>query len=594
LEHRMLGKRNPQATLFDGDLVYKSHVGETSFYAYLGEHRHELFSDEDFAELYHADNGRPSVAPSLLCTALVLQAYDRCSDQEAADRAAYDQRWKVALGTTEFERPFAKSTLQLFRAQVLTHEKGWLPFEASIAAAKKVGRLKANGKIRAALDTSAILGRGAVKDTYNLIADGILSVMRLLARRTGKSLEGWAEERELSRYTASSLKGEVAIDWDDKEARRQLLEQEVADARRVLKLGRQARHRYAANDKERTRLERALGVLDQILLDDVEEDEEGRLRIHQGTSGERICSVHDPEMRHGRKSAKVRFDGHKLGVAVDVESQVIVGVDVMAGSAKDDEDSLQLAQQAQANTHLELEAALGDCAYGTGPNRERFAEAGITLLAKEPARPETGLFTKDDFDIDLQAMSCRCPTGQVTTTLVNAGFEVSKAGERTRLKAFQFSKAQCGSCPLRAGCYKGKQAGRLVRLNPYEALHQAARKWQHSDEFAVFREQRQVVEHRLARMMQLGMRQARYFGTAKTLFQALMVATVANLTLVAGHSWTGAGASVALLAALTALVTLLLLPRLALSAVNGPNRPRQCNYLPHAANPKMAGFRPGL
>jgi hypothetical protein len=33
--------------------------------------------------------------------------------------------------------------------------------------------------------------------------------------------------------------------------------------------------------------------------------------------------------------------------------------------------------------------------------------------------------------------------------------------------------------------------------------------------------------------MQLGMRQARYFGRAKTLFQLLMAATVANLTLVA-------------------------------------------------------------
>ena len=33
--------------------------------------------------------------------------------------------------------------------------------------------------------------------------------------------------------------------------------------------------------------------------------------------------------------------------------------------------------------------------------------------------------------------------------------------------------------------------------------------------------------------MQLGVRQARYFGRRKTLFQLLMAATVANLTLVA-------------------------------------------------------------
>jgi hypothetical protein len=41
-----------------------------------------------------------------------------------------------------------------------------------------------------------------------------------------------------------------------------------------------------------------------------------------------------------------------------------------------------------------------------------------------------------------------------------------------------------------------------------------------------------VVEHRIARLVQLGIRQARYRGHAKTLFQVAMAAAVANLTLV--------------------------------------------------------------
>lgn len=62
-----------------------------------------------------------------------------------------------------------------------------------------------------------------------------------------------------------------------------------------------------------------------------------------------------------------------------------------------------------------------------------------------------------------------------------------------------------------------------------------------------------MVEHRIARLMQLGLRQARYVGLAKTLFQACLAATVANLTLLAGSpaavAQAGAlvGASVALL-----------------------------------------------
>ena len=42
------------------------------------------------------------------------------------------------------------------------------------------------------------------------------------------------------------------------------------------------------------------------------------------------------------------------------------------------------------------------------------------------------------------------------------------------------------------------------------------------------------MEHRLARLDQLGIRQSCYFGRAKTKFQLYLAATVANLTLVAG------------------------------------------------------------
>ena len=42
-----------------------------------------------------------------------------------------------------------------------------------------------------------------------------------------------------------------------------------------------------------------------------------------------------------------------------------------------------------------------------------------------------------------------------------------------------------------------------------------------------------VAEHRLARLVQLGISQARYFGRAKTRFQLYLAATVANLTLLA-------------------------------------------------------------
>ena len=73
--------------------------------------------------LYCPDNGRSSVPPSTKCNALLLQAHDGVSDEEAKARADFDLRWKVSLGTEIEERPFAKSTLQLFRGN-LTLNRG--------------------------------------------------------------------------------------------------------------------------------------------------------------------------------------------------------------------------------------------------------------------------------------------------------------------------------------------------------------------------------------------------------------------------------------------------------------------------------------
>jgi hypothetical protein len=106
----MLGKRSVQSR--EGDHPYLDHVGRDSCYGMLAAQRNHLFRDEDFAALYCLSNGRPSVPPSLLATALLLQVYDGVSDDEAKARADFDLRWKVALGIRLEDRPFAKSTLQ--------------------------------------------------------------------------------------------------------------------------------------------------------------------------------------------------------------------------------------------------------------------------------------------------------------------------------------------------------------------------------------------------------------------------------------------------------------------------------------------------
>ena len=526
----MLGERSNQRGLWEADSLYLEHVGRDSFYGILASLRGQLFRDCDFAVLYCGDNGRDSVPPSLLATVLLLQAHDRVSDAEAKARADFDLRWKVALGIEVEDRPFAKGTLQVFRAGLILHDKVREVFERSLKLARESGYLKGK-RMKVALDTTNILGRGAVKDTYNLLSDGIVRLARALAQLRGISVGEWAKSQGYVRYLASSIKGEAAIDWADRQARAALLAGIVDDADRVLELSRQAQVELAEDSAERQRIVAASELLGQLLLQDVERTE-GGADLRDGVSRDRILSVHDPEMRHGHKSSSRRFDGHKAAVVVDTDSQLITAVDVLPGNAADDLGALELVEASESSAGIPVEEAMGDAAYGGGNTRQAFADAGRRLVAKAPGRPNRTHFPKDDFRIDLESGSCTCPAGNVTRTMLPTR---KRNGHLDRTYSFfRFDAAVCGACQLRPQCVAaGPGTGRTVRLHPQETLLQQAHALQQSEAFTEYRRRRVVVEHRLARLVQLGIRQSRYFGRAKTLFQLYLAATVANLTLVA-------------------------------------------------------------
>ena len=542
----MLGKRSDQKGLWEADRLYLDYVGKDTFYGLLASLRGQLFRDDDFAEIYGPDNGRDSVPPSLLATALLLQTYDKVSDAEAKARADCDIRWKVALGIEIEDRPFAKSTLQMFRAQLILHEKVREVFESSLRLARQSGYLKKRG-MRVALDTTYILGRGAVKDTYNLLTDGIVKLLRVLAAVANIAVGEWAEGQGYEKYFGSSIKGEATIDWSDRKARRKLLGEIVADADRLLELARQAWLELPEASAPRQSIVDGAELLGQLLLQDVErksgdgdvaahaDDADDEVSIRDRVSKDRMLSVHDPELRHGHKSSRRRFNGHKAAIVVDTDSQLITAVDVLPGNAPDNLGALELVEQSEASTGSVVEEAMGDAAYGDGGTRQTFAEAGRRLVARVPGRPDRKHFPKNDFHLDLAAGSCTCPAGQVTHAIVPAGKRTDGTGRVYRLQAFQFDGAVCGVCPLRSQCIAAQgRKGRRVLIHPQEGMLQQARALQQSAAYDEYRARRVVVEHRLARLVQLGIRQARYFGRVKTKFQLYLAATVANLTLVAG------------------------------------------------------------
>jgi Transposase DDE domain len=263
--------------------------------------------------------------------------------------------------------------------------------------------------------------------------------------------------------------------------------------------------------------------LAQLLLQDIVATPAGegglKAAIKAGTAPERIPSATDPEQRHGRKSKSKRFTGHKASVAVDLESQLIVDATVLPGSAGDATGALAPVERVETTTGQPVSQSLGDCAYGGGEIRQAFADQGRALVAKVPqASDNQGLFPKRAFVLDLEHDTVTCPGGQTTSR-----FTQDKAGGKT----FQFGRL-CVGCPLRAHCTRAA-GGRTLQVHPQEALLQAARAAQETPAGQAQLRERVVVEHRLARLGQLGVGPARYRGRQKSGFQLLVLATIANL-----------------------------------------------------------------
>lgn len=344
------------------------------------------------------------------------------------------------------------------------------------------------------------------------------------------------------------------MDWSDPQARQRFLAEIVADAEQLLELVRGTRADLVENSPEDQALVVAAEVLARILAQDIQRDENGP-RLKRGVAPDRLISVHDPEMRHGRKSSSHRFNGHKAQVAVDTDSQLITAVEVLAGNAPDAEHALEVVEASEAATGCEVDEVFGDCAYGAGETRAEFVASGRTLVAKVPEISNQGYFAKTDFQIDLEAGTCTCPNKQETRD-----FRPADDGGGT----FVFATQTCAACPMRAQCTRA-QGGRTIKVHPQEALLQQARELQTSPAFDEARRRRQVVEHRIARLVQLGIRQARYFGRTNTLFQLCLAAAVANLTLLAATSpalsftdWERFGSPSMLLATMLSLSSLFL------------------------------------
>jgi hypothetical protein len=154
--------------------------------------------------------------------------------------------------------------------------------------------------LEVAIDTTPVLGRGAVKDTFNLISEQIRVVIAEVCALKGWESEAVVAEHGLGRHFGKSFKGSVELDWSDAGEKRALVAQLVADARVALELAKRGLRGFSGDSERTRRLREARALLADLLRQDVEEEPEdgGGADIRRGTSRDRIVSRTDPQMRH--------------------------------------------------------------------------------------------------------------------------------------------------------------------------------------------------------------------------------------------------------------------------------------------------------
>jgi transposase len=504
----MLGRRDPQRSLFEAH-AWPHRVPEASFYAQMGAVNDLLFKDDDLAQMYSATNGRPSLPPSLMSGILLLQFYDDVSDDEAIARLMFDLRWKVALNLPlDFESPDA-SSLSVFRKRLVKHEQERYAFNRLIRIGREAGFLP--DSITVLVDSMAQHGAGAVQDTYTLIRKGIRRVLKVAGYMLPAKKRGLSAD--LAAYLDSDRKAD--IDWADPAARAAQLKVLVRDAEATLDL--------ALQQAEEPEVRTAAWLLTKMLGDDLTTDEAGNPQIGQGVAEDRIVSLTDTEMRHGRKSASRRFDGRKLQVAEEQTSELIVAIEPVPANAGDGRDLMKVIDIAEEQSGVTVERAIVDGAYGTGDNRADCRTQEIDLVSPL-AMPHDAEVSKANFGIDLQADTVTCPQGQTTTT-----YKVIKDVQGRLVKSFTFDRAGCETCPLFARCVHSKTQGRTVTLHYHEDLLQAARQRQQTAEFKDTYKLRAAVERKIAELAEHGSKQARYIGTVLSFLQAQWTGAAVNL-----------------------------------------------------------------
>jgi hypothetical protein len=506
----------PPAEPSPAELAVIKAVRRAKLFVFLRLHRHELFDEQFQAELAQAyvdsPKGQPPVPPAQLALATILQAYTGVSDDEVIEATVMDRRWQLVLDCMGAEEPpFSKGTLVGFRKRLIEKNLDRRLIERTVELAARTGGFGARA-LRAALDSSPLWGAGRVEDTLNLMghalrkALGVIAVLQGRGQAAGTAIV--AAQAGVPQLAASSLKAALDADWDDLAARDHAVAEVLGLLDRV--------DAFVAGQAGDEAAAAVVATARQVRDQDI--DLAGPApALRRGVAKDRRISVEDAEMRHGRKSRSVLFDGYKRHVIRDLDTGLVPAVGITPANAPEASVAGDVAADLEAAGWHLSELHIDRAYLSSALVRDRGPDLAIFCKAWR-VRNASGRFAKDQFTLDFAAGQLTCPAG------VSMPFEPGRT--------VRFPAGTCAACPLQARCTASSN-GRSVSIHPDEALLAELRRRQQTPDGRAKLRERVAVEHALAHVGHWQGRRARYRGTRKNLFDLRRVAVVHNLHVIA-------------------------------------------------------------
>lgn len=510
----------PVALSADEEEIMKLVARTRKLFGFLRLHRHELFDDgfqEELAAMYRDTGaGAVPVAPALMCMVLLLQGYTGSSDVDAVQDAAADARWQLVLGTlSQRKAPFSQGGLQQFRERLIAHDLDRRLLERTVDLAKRTRMFdwkKLPKTLRVGVDSRPLVGAGKVEDTFNLLGHAARKIAECAAELSGLSIEDVCARAHAPVLLSSSVKAGLDVDWtNDVEKEGALNELFVQVSSLSGWVG-----RALGGEGLEGPITKYLEALQQIQEQDLVDLPDGRVRLLDGVAPDRRTSIEDGDMRHGRKSKSKAFTGFKEHVAVDLDRQLVLAAIVTSGNLNDGA-AAPLLEADLAQLNLAIGELYVDLAYGGSALNDNVERGGGTVVSKPwPVAHPLGLFSKTDFDIDLDKRSIMCPGGQ------KKPFELGDV--------VVFDGKTCDQCRFDAQCRQSTaRSGRTVQIAADEDRQFRLRALQATKAGKEKLRRRTGVEHRQAHIAAKKGCRARYRGTRKNTFDLRRTAAVTNL-----------------------------------------------------------------